>query len=336
MRSPGGSEGRGAKGRQTVKKKSLGASCLHISITGTPGSGKSTICRILTAEHGFRVFSTGAMQREIALQHKVSTLKMNQLMARDLRYDHAIDHAVAKLSAERQSETLIFDSRMAWKFAANSFKVFLTVDPLVAAARVVGGRRGQEEVYASMEDAKLRLIERGRLENQRFTEIYGVDNLDYSNYNFVLDATNAAPEELADIIYAKFRAFCGSGGGAHDIMMAPTSLFPLKGVKDIGAGRLSEYREKKLYAPVSIAFFEGYHYITEGHCRVLAAILNGERFIDVKLAGSARHRPRQPEGEPLPDAQAAGLAAARDFEALGNFRYKSYPSRYLEGAACAP
>ena len=181
---------------------------MHITITGKLGSGKSTISRILKARHGFELYSTGAIQREIALEHNLSTLEMNQLMARDLSFDHAIDGAVAKISVEREGETIIFDSRMAWRFAENSFKVFVTVDPLVAASRVMGSPRGQEEVYSDLEDAKQKLIERGRIENERFKDIYRVDNFDFNNYDLVIDSTNETPEALASLVYDKFQEYC--------------------------------------------------------------------------------------------------------------------------------
>ena len=181
---------------------------MHISITGRLGSGKSTIAKILHEKHGFPIYSTGAIQREIALQHHVSTLEMNTLMARDLSFDHAIDDATARISVERGNETIIFDSRMAWRFAKKSFKVFVTVDQDVAASRVMGSQRGEVEVYTDFEDAKSKLIERSRLEQERFIEIYGVDYLDHSNYNLILDSTHKTPEELANIVFDKFQEYC--------------------------------------------------------------------------------------------------------------------------------
>jgi len=154
------------------------------------------------------VYSTGAIQRELAQSRGVSTLEMNLLMSQDYSLDYEIDNAVTKISVERQAETIIFDSRMAWKFAVNSFKVFVTVDPLVAAVRVMDDPRGIEEVYTCLEEATDRLIERSRLENERYRRLYGVDNLDFSNYDLVIDSTSATPEELADIIYQKFREYC--------------------------------------------------------------------------------------------------------------------------------
>jgi len=180
---------------------------MHISITGSLGSGKSTVAKLIHEKHGFHIYSTGAIQREIAQRRHLSTLEMNELMAHDLSYDHAIDDAVTKISVERADETIIFDSRMAWNFAVNSFKVFVTVDPQVAAVRVMGSQRGDVEVYETVEDAKAKLIERSRLEQERFNEIYGVDYLDHSHYDLVIDSTDKTPEELADVIFNKFQEF---------------------------------------------------------------------------------------------------------------------------------
>ena len=53
---------------------------------------------------------------------------------------------------------MIFDSRMAWHFAKDTFKIFLTIDPMEAATRVMKNQRGAEEHYTSVEDACEMLI----------------------------------------------------------------------------------------------------------------------------------------------------------------------------------
>jgi len=177
---------------------------MHISIAGNLGSGKSTICNILSRKYGFEIYSTGALHREIARQHNVSTLEMNRLMAEDRRFDNAIDDAITRVSIEKSGETVIFDSRMAWHFAIDSFKVFVTVDPCEAARRVINARRGAVETYTSEADAREKLIERGRVENERFMQLYNVDNFCHTNYDLVIDSTNTTPEELAKIVYCEF------------------------------------------------------------------------------------------------------------------------------------
>jgi len=287
---------------------------LHISIAGRLGSGKSTICRLLEARHGFQVYSTGAIHREIALSHEVSTLEMNQKMANDISFDHAIDAATKKLSMEKAKEPIIFDSRMAWNFAVNSFKVFVTIDPHVAAMRVIEGRRAAEEVYANVEEAKAKLIERGRLENERFKDIYGVDNLDYSNYNLVIDSTHATPEELADLIYAKYQAYCKADGKTHEILLSPMSLYPTETLTQVDPISTS--------APIPMVDFEGYHYIKSAHSAVLSAILNRALFVDAT-------RVDMEVQTLLAKLHAVGVSGLHGFEKLGAFRYKSYPGHYL-------
>jgi len=303
---------------------------MHISIAGRLGSGKSTICNILKDNYGFRVYSTGAIQREIALEHKISTLEMNNLMAQDLSYDYAIDDAVTKISMDHKDETIIFDSRMAWKFAVNSFKIFVTVDPHVAAQRVMNNPRGAEEIYSDLEDAKLKLIERGRLENERFIDIYSVNNFDYGNYNLIIDSTYAAPEELAELVYVKFQAFCKSNGEKNDILISPTSLYPNTGIKNIDSEKLNGYIGNKEYLHnyVTIAVLDGYHYIIDGHHRVLAAIANDEKFVNVNIIDKAKRPNYASTKDLISEIQAIDISLVHDFENIGKFRYKSYPRHF--------
>jgi len=307
---------------------------MHISIAGRLGSGKSTIARMLGAEHGYEVYSTGAIQREIAHNRHVSTLEMNKLMAKDLSIDHAIDDAVKRISVERESETIIFDSRMAWNFAVNSFKVFVTVDPLVAATRVMGDNRGEEEVYTDLEDAKSKLIKRGKLENERFIELYGVDNFNYKNYNLIIDSTFLTPDELAKTVYAKFQDYCKSKskseGGTLDIVLSPASLYPLAGIKSIEAEMLNLRRDKMEYIHnhISIVVFEGYHYIVDGLHRVLAAILNGESLIHAEEVDLEKEPFFEDTQNIIAKIKEAGISAVYDLEEVGKFMYKSYPDHY--------
>ncbi len=180
---------------------------MHISITGRLGSGKSTVCKIIHDRYGYEIFSTGAIQREIAREMGISTLELNRLMEQDHGLDNKIDETTARLSRERRDERLIFDSRMAWHFAENTFKIFLTVDPTVAAERVMANPRDAEERYESVEEARDKLVERSQVEQARFRELYGVDYYDYANYNLVVDSSARTPEEIVDVIWNALLAY---------------------------------------------------------------------------------------------------------------------------------
>jgi len=180
---------------------------MHITLTGNLGSGKSTLSKILEADYGYEIFSTGKVIRQIAEEQGVSVLEMNKLMEKDHKYDHMIDDTTARISKEQKDKKLLFDSRLAWNFVEESFKVFLSVSLSVAAERVLAdASRGAVETYASVEECKERLKERAATEDRRYKDIYGIEYFNYANYNLVLDSSDCAPEVLAKILVQEAEA----------------------------------------------------------------------------------------------------------------------------------
>lgn len=179
-----------------------------ISITGRLGSGKSTICGILKEKYGFDIFSTGTINREFARSLGITTLELNERLKEDPELDKQIDGTVTRLSIEKKDEKLIFDSRMAWHFAKDTFKIFLTIDPMEAAQRVMKNQRGAEEHYESVEDACAGLVKRGNVERERFIQIYGVDYFDHNNYDLIVDTTSRTPDEIVNIIIENYNEYC--------------------------------------------------------------------------------------------------------------------------------
>lgn len=180
---------------------------MHITITGKLGSGKSTVAKILQARYGFEIFSTGAILRAAAAERGMDLLDLNkELNAKldsDRSMDDLIDHTTIRVAAERKEDKLIFDSRMAWHFVPDSFKVFVTVDPCVAAERVMKDPRPGEPA----EDVNVlcaELVERSKVEQERFRYLYGVDYYEYRNFNLVVDSSDRCPDEVADLVWEGF------------------------------------------------------------------------------------------------------------------------------------
>ena len=178
-----------------------------MSITGKLGSGKSTVCNILKDKYGFEIFSTGTINREYARSIGVTTLELNKMLKEDPSLDREIDATVTRVSIERKDEQLIFDSRMAWHFAQNTFKIFLTIDPMEAAIRVMKNQRGEEEKYSDVNEACEKLVERSQVERERFIQIYGEDYHDHNNFDVVIDTTKRTPDEVVDLIMAFYNKY---------------------------------------------------------------------------------------------------------------------------------
>lgn len=271
---------------------------MQIAFSGRLGSGKSTVCAILRDKYGYEIYSTGTVQRKVAEEMGVTTLELNKLMKENPELDHKIDDAVTELSRQRKGDDLVFDSRMAWHFAENTFKVYMYVDPTVAAKRVIAADRGSVEKYNDVDDARNQLIERSLEENKRYKEIYGVDNLDYNNYDLILDSTNATPEEIASLIVENAKAYEESTFSATKVMLSPYVLFP---TKPFGTDDGDE---------IEISVKDGSFYVISGHSVLAAAQRNKISLVNATLCAND---------------VATEHSVIKEYEASGEFEYYTKP-----------
>ena len=115
--------------------------------------------------------------------------------------DNYIDTAiVAKNKGISDDKNVIFDSRLAWHFLPETFKIFIIVSPYEAALRTYLTRSSKDETYTSVEEAMNKLIERRVVENRRYKAIYEVNCEDLRNYDVVIDTSFISPKEAAEII----------------------------------------------------------------------------------------------------------------------------------------
>ncbi len=179
-----------------------------ITITGDLGSGKSVVSKALRASLGFDIYSTGKVQREIAARYGMTTLELNQYAETHPEIDDEIDGVFVQLNG--LPEGLIVDSRLAWFFMPESFKVFLSVPVEVAAARIMGDVARKREKYSDLEHAIEDLSARKDSENKRFREKYGADCTNMNNFDLVIDTSKFTPEEVAGEIVASYTQWAGS------------------------------------------------------------------------------------------------------------------------------
>jgi len=175
-----------------------------ITLTGDLGSGKTTVSAILCKKLNYSYIYTGKIQREIAQRYKMTTLELNKYAETHPEIDEEIDSTFKSLG---NSSDLIVDSRMAWFFIPNSFKVYLKTDLNVAAGRIFYDKtRKNEKKYWSLIDAGADIVARKTSENKRYLELYGADCADLSNFNLVVDTSNITPEKVAEIIFKEYNS----------------------------------------------------------------------------------------------------------------------------------
>lgn len=179
---------------------------MNITITGKPCSGKGTVSKIFCKKYNFDYICTGDMQRELAKQYGFTDFL--EYLKSDIvkQSDHIIDNKIKEIGTDRVNDNIVFDSRLAWHFAPKSFKVFIDIDIDEAGKRLMNTDRHGEKPK-DINHAKQLLNDRWENENSRYQEIYGIDNLNNANYDFVISSSNKTPEEVCDEIYKNYIKF---------------------------------------------------------------------------------------------------------------------------------
>lgn len=236
--------------------------CVKISLAGDLGSGKSTVGKILAPLFGAEIYSTGTIQRGIALKMGMSTLELNLYMETHPEIDGMIDDGLRAL--EKEEKNLIIDSRMAWHFVPSSFSVYMAAQPRISAERILAAGR-ESEHFSTVEEAETRIAERRRSEMLRYSQLYGVNIKDLENYNYVIDTSFITPQTAAEHIAEHYRLFA-AGKSFPRYELCPARLLPA-GMK---GGEPSFFEE------------DGKYYIAGGEDAICEEIRAGAELIPLR------------------------------------------------------
>ncbi len=173
-----------------------------ITITGLPGSGKTTVIKQLSQTLGIPWYSVGNLRGKMAEARGISIDELNALGETESFTDKEVDDYQTALGAS--GESFVIDGRLSWYFIPHSFKVFLEVDPDVGARRIYqaskNGERTDEHAYQSEEDVKRATENRIASDARRYQKYYGIDLEDRRHYDLVLDTTHLTVDEKAQKI----------------------------------------------------------------------------------------------------------------------------------------
>lgn len=295
----------------------------NITITGTLGSGKSSVCKIL-AKHGMNVISGGDVFRQVAEEKGVSVIELNRMAYEDKSIDKLVDERTTELG--RTMSNTIFDARLAWHFVPSSFKVFLFTSIHEAAKRILSGENRTAESYKDITAAESGLLERMKLEKQRFKDIYGIDYLDVKNYNLIIESTCATPEEIAQEILRNFELY-KQKHFKRKIELCLRNIYPTQSFRDFNSmvGDFYSTRFKKdgilcIEDSPIICEYGGYKFVIDGHHRVFYGLRAGCVFCTVSNIKRNDQVFKNCRINPIPYYY--------DFEDLGGFLYKEVPTEF--------
>lgn len=136
--------------------------------------------------------------RDMAEERGMSILELSRLAQEDDQIDRAIDARSARLADE--GGDFVMDARLGWYFVPDSIKIFLDVDPEVAAHRIFSARRGAEHENVDLAATEAAIRRRTASESQRYKEYYGIDYTDHRQYDLVIDTSHMTADEVVAAI----------------------------------------------------------------------------------------------------------------------------------------
>jgi len=173
-----------------------------ISISGLPGSGKSTVAKILAEKLSIERIYMGGILRKIAEQKGITILELMKQAETDGSIDEEADKMVTDFG--KTKDNFIIESRTAFYFIPDSLKVFVKVDLKEGARRIFQDlkkeERNEEEKAGSVESLYKKLKERTEVDRSRYRKYYGIDFMDEDNYDLVVNSTYLSPDEVVERI----------------------------------------------------------------------------------------------------------------------------------------
>ncbi len=166
---------------------------MKITIFGLAGTGKTTAGKSLAEMLGYEYKSSGNMFRELAQSKGMTVNELDKASLTTDEYDKWLDEHVE--SYGKENDNFVFESRLAWHFIPDSFKIRLYCDFDERVQRIAGRENKNIEI------AKSETLDREEHIFERYKNYYKIENIDSpENFDLNINTTNTSPKRVLEII----------------------------------------------------------------------------------------------------------------------------------------
>jgi len=179
-----------------------------ITISGKPGSGKSTTADCTAEILGYTRHSSGDLVRKYITENKMTLREYNKKAVEDHSLDQRIDQ---KLRDLREHNDIVIDSRLGFYWIPESFKVYLDLDLRIASERIFTdaehniNRRSTGEQVDDLADAEILVKERMEQEQSRFQALYHVDPYKLEHFDLIIDTMGQSPKSVSLLVHDRYK-----------------------------------------------------------------------------------------------------------------------------------
>jgi cytidylate kinase len=174
-----------------------------ITISGTPGSGKSTIAKALCQKFKAKRVYVGQYMRTLARKKNMTLAELNKLAQSDPNIDIQADQNTAK-KARRLAKKypVVVEGRVQFYFLPESTKLFIKANASESAKRIwqdlqdaKKNKQRNEAKVKNIDDLKKEIIIRKKSELLRYKKYYKLNHYLPKHYDFILDTSHINAEQ---------------------------------------------------------------------------------------------------------------------------------------------
>jgi len=166
---------------------------MKITISGLPGSGTTTVAKILASKLNYKLISAGEVFRQLAREKGYSLEEFSKYAESNPDIDLYIDKLQKEL-AEKEENAIVEGRLSGWMIKDADLKVWIFADEDVRYARVAK-REGKDVV-----EIRKKTKSREEYEKSRYRKFYGIDIDDWSIYHLIINSGHFDAESIAEII----------------------------------------------------------------------------------------------------------------------------------------
>jgi cytidylate kinase len=184
-----------------------------ITISGKPGSGKSSTADRVAELLGYTRHSSGDVVRKYIAQHNITLRAYNDQAHENHELDAKVDEVLRDL---RDKKDIVIDSRLGFYWIPESFKVYLDLDLDTATARIykdmtLHRTREIDDIDTSSLSAVAKQVrQRMQVEQQRFRSLYGVDPFNTGHFDLIINTSRNDPQSVAITVFDHYKKWLDS------------------------------------------------------------------------------------------------------------------------------
>ena len=172
-----------------------------LTVSGPPGSGKSTTAAGLAEAFGLDHVSGGDIFRTLAAEQGYTPVEFNELAEENDQIDRDLDRRLYQIASER--DHVVLESRLAGWLAGDfaDLRVWLDAPVDVRAARIAD--REEKDIGVAREET----LRRESSERKRYEQYYNIPIDDLSIYDVVLNTARWGSDDVVSVLTAAVEAY---------------------------------------------------------------------------------------------------------------------------------